>query len=313
MATLLNIPLITPFKFVPVSNSPGIHFDDKWAYEQRLVGDMNISYRQKWVKTDTTDLVIESSLPPDDLKVYEKNGNVVTLVHSIPWTVDYAGISTSFYKLVFDISALPDAVYLLYQRAAFGSVSFNVISEPIHSKSKWPGTLLFTYKHSFNDYDVVWTTGTEMKFRCEACLPPAAFEPILERNTFVNQIRNVKTTKGRPYRTFKLDVGQALPYWAKGVAPWVLDLLNRIFHCDSIDISGKKFQANNDSKWEKTFFKGNPLVFASLEVVEGSNRGSLQISDTTPLAPGLVTAYNIETDFFGENPTVSVTEVEENG
>jgi hypothetical protein len=290
-----------PFKFVPNTATPGIHFDDKWACEQVKEWELKRYYRQKWVRSDATLLQIESSISPESLKVYNSLG---IQVKSISWTAVYTGINYSIYELTFDISDLAEGVYYLYQRVNFGSIDWKAISEPIESRATWPNTLLFTYKNSYNDSQAAWTTGLEMKFRCEAAI--LEFSPERERAAYVNQMRDVANLSGVPYRVFKLYIGEA-----PGVAPYVVDILNRIFCCDSVDIAGKKYQSDEGSKWEITRAKGYPLIGASIDIAEAKNLMNLEFSDTTPLDAGIVTAYNVETAFFGPGSLVPVIDIEE--
>lgn len=300
MANHFKIPLLWPFKMVPSTSTPGIHFDDAWACEQIKSFERQVYYKQKWKKADTTTLVIESSLAPTALKVYNRER---TIVKSINWTAAYTAINYTIYTLTFDISDLAEGVYYIYQRATFGSIDWKSISEPIHSKASWSNTLLFTFKNSFNDQDVPWTLGFDMKFRCEAGIMD--FNPERDRAAYVNQSRDVTNLSGIPYRSFKLYIGKA-----PGVAPWVVDVLNRIFCCDSIDINGKKYQSDDGSKWEVTRAKGYPLIGASIDIVEAVNSSSLEFADTTPIAPGILIAYHMETGFFGDGALVQVTDIE---
>jgi hypothetical protein len=305
MSNHFKIPKCLPFKFVPMTKTPGIHFDDAWFCEQiRRWEVRGIRYKQKWVKTDTTTLQVESSIQPDDLKIYSVGGQVVK---TIPWTAVFTAVNFNVYELEFDIHDLADGVYFLYQKVALLSVLWEAISEPISSKAIWPDTKLITYKHSFNDYDVAWTTGIKMKFRCECDLPPAEFIPKRDRTSHVNQLNDVATLYGMPFRLFKFFIGMEL-----GVAPWVIDLINRIFVCDYIDIANKLYQSAPDSEVEKTSAKGYPLVWGTIDLWEAKNLLSLEFSDTQPLSPGIVAAYNIETAFFGPGTLVPITEVEEN-
>lgn len=296
-----NIPLIWPFKMVPATSSPGIHFDDAWAGQQIRSFEKIAYYKQKWKKADTTKLQIESSLAPEDLKVYNSSAAVVK---SIAWTVVHTEVNYKIYELTFDISDLAEGVYFIYQRVTLGGIDWKTISEPIHSKTSWANTLLIIYKHSFNDYDMAWTTGIAMKFRVEAAIMEPDFKR--ERTDYINQVHDTVTLKAIPFREFVLQVGKA-----PGVAPWVGDLLNRIFCCDDIDIEGMKYQAKSGSECKITRFKNYPLIGWSQEIVPAVNKQSLQFSTTDELAPGLVAAYNIQTGFFGGPADVPIIEVEQ--
>lgn len=298
---LFNIPLCWPFKMLPNTSSPGIHFDDDWCRNRiKWFENKNAIYRQKWVKADTTPLQILSSLLPDDLRLYKSDG---TVAKSFTWTNVYTATGYSIYQTTFDVSDQAEGVYYLYQRVTSGSIDWKAVSEAIHVKVSWPRTLKITYWHSFNDYDMTWTTGIQMKFRVEAAIMD--FDAKRERTDYLNQTHDTTTLKANPYREFSFEVGEA-----SGVAEWVVDTLNRIFCCDNIDIEGMKYQARTGAEGKISRIKGYPLVGWSQDIVPAVNKQSLQFADATPLAPGIVVAYNIETGFFGPAALVPILEVE---
>lgn len=304
MTNHFNIPLIWPFKMVPSTLTPGIHFNDDWHSSQVRSWEMKRYYQQKWKKSDTTKLQIESSILPSNLKVLSKDGAVVK---QFTWSAVLSEIAYKIYETTFDISDLGEDVYYLYQQVAFGSIDWKYVSEPISSKAAWDRTLLFTYKNSFNDQAVAWTaTGMEMKFRCEADIQQPDF--LRDRAAYINQTRDLVNLSGIPYNAFKLEIGDA-----PGVAPYIIDILNRIFCCDSIDIEGLKYQSDDGSKWAVNRIKGYPLIGASIDIVPAVNKAAQQSADVTPLSSGIVMAYNIETAFFGPGSLVPVTDVVENG
>ena len=239
---------------------------------------------------------------PETLKVLSKHGAVVK---AFTWSAVVTEIAYKIYETTFDISDLAEDVYYLYQRVAFGSIDWKYISEPINSKAAWDRTHLITYKNSFNDQDVAWTaTGIEMKFRCEMDIQD--YEFFRDRAAYINQTRDLSNLSGIPYNGAKLIIGDA-----PGVAPYVVDILNRIFCCDSIDYEGLKIQSDEGSKWEVNRIKGYPLIGAQIDIVPAVNKTSQQSADTTPLSSGIVMAYNIETAFFGPGSLVPVTDIEE--
>ena len=303
MTNHFNIPLIWPFKMVPSTNTPGIHFHDDWACNQVRSWEMKRYYQQKWEKADTTPLQIESSIMPENLKVLNKYGAVVK---QFTWSAVVTEISYKVYETTFDISDLDEGAYYLYQQVTFGAIDWRYISEPISSKATQERTLSFKYKNSYNNSDVAWTaTGIEMLFRCEADIQEPDF--LRDRSAYINQTRDLTNLSGIAYNAFKLQIGDA-----PGVAPYVVDILNRIFtECDSIEIEGLKYQSEEGSKWEVNRIKGYPLIGASIDIVPAVNKTSQQSADTTPLAPGIVAAYNIETAFFGPGSVVPVTDIEE--
>lgn len=305
MSNFLNIPFLSPFRFVPNTTTPGIHFDDDFTFNRIKSFETKVQYYQKWKRGDSTPIQVSSTLPPSDLKVYDCYGVVKK---SIPFVkvVDGLTLGYSIYEAVFNINELIDGIYYLYAKASFGGITFEAISEPVSLKDKHSNTLLFTYKNSFNDFGTVFTTGIEYKFRCEAGIMD--FQPDRERASYIDQIHNVKTLSATPFRTYKLFIGEA-----PGVSPYILDILNRIFSCDYVLIAGKQYETTEGSKWEVNRVKGYPLYGGSIEILEAVNQSSLQINDVgnVPVG-GLVASYEIDTNFFGNADTIHITDIETN-
>ena len=141
----LNIPLCWPFKMVPCTGTPGIHFDEDWAHRQIKSWERKIPYRQKWVKSVTTKLQIEAGLSPSPLKVYDSNWN---LLKSFNWTAVVTHSNYKIYETTFDVSDLGNQIVFLFQDAPDTSIRF--ISEPLYLHTQWKNTLLFVFKNSVN-------------------------------------------------------------------------------------------------------------------------------------------------------------------
>lgn len=310
MINYVKIPLACPFKFVPSVATAGMHFDDDWACRRIQEFERKAYYAQKWPRAKTTKFQITSTIAPEDLFVLDTKGNVVK---NLAWTLVPSGATSyNFYEVEVDLSDLPEGRYFLYLIAELLSFSKAALSEPIDSKDEHPYLLGFKFTNSFNDFGVAWTaTGIEMTFYCEAAI--MEFQPDRDRTPYVNQLKDISTLKATPARTFKLWIGEA-----PGVAEWVIDLMNRIFCCDHVeifrpaDMIAKAYQSTEGSKWEVSRVRGYPLIGATLEIAEAKNNDSLEMSDTEELTPGLVTSYEIQTGFFGPAATVPITDVEEN-
>jgi hypothetical protein len=291
MTSFLNIPFLNPIKFVPNTATPGKGFDDDWMYEQIKSFETKVNYYQKWQIGDSTPVQVESTILPSDLEIHDCTG----LKKSIPFvkTADGADLGTNIYEAVVSLDDLPvNKIYYAYIKATYGDVTFEAISEPIRLQTLWPGTLNFAYKNSVNNWGVAFTTGIEFNFRCEAGIMD--FNPDADDSDYIDQIHNVEQLAGTPFRTFKLYIGDE-----KGVAPWVLDLLNRIFLCDHVEIEGMGYTKNSGAKWEINRVKPWPLYGGSLEIIPSINASGLQFMTDEDITAGLVVAYDIDTNFFG--------------
>lgn len=301
-----KLPLVSPFKFIPLNDGEqGYHFDENLSCHQIRRNQMKVKYQQKWERLDTTQLQCESSIAPNDLILYNSSFQVVK---TFAWDAIVDLLSYKVYQTTYDVTDVPtDGIYFLYQRVNLLGIDWHALSEPIYIKDKWKDTLKIKYKHSFNDYDVMFTTGIEFLFRCECDIPPNEIEFKRDTTEYINQTRNIYLLNGIPYRILNFNIANE-----PGVAPWVIDLLNRIFCCDSLVIQNRKFVAKPGSDIEMTKVKSYPLVGGTQDLLEAQNSYSLEFANTEPLAAGIVTAYEIETDFFGPGSIVPVTEVEEN-
>lgn len=294
-----------PFKFVK-NAVVSMHFGEMWQCEQIRAHQMKVKYKQKWQKADTTKLQCESSTYPDDLQLRNIYGGTEK---TFAWAPVVDGINYKLYETAFDVSDVNDGVYVLYQHISL--LGWKYLSEPIHIATSWPNTALFRYRHTYNKDDVGWTTGIECKFRCEADIQD--YEPDTERNSYKNQIKSTTLLDAVPGDQFQLYVGEP-----PGVAEWVVWKLDRIFCCNRIFIlrnageSERQYTAKQGSSIKINRNRNYSLVGASLDIVNVTNSQSLEFADTTPMFAGLVTAYNIETGFFGAHYDVPVLEVEEN-
>lgn len=303
MVKYINIPLVWPFKMIPNTTDFGIHFDDAWWFEQRKHYERKAYYRQKWIRSKTTKLQVEANVIPGDLVMRDADYQVIK---TFVWAAAFVGPNYKIWELTFDMSDKPAGIYFATGVEIPGEDDPGMVSEPIDIRDKWPRTLSFKYRNSFNVNDVAWTTGLEMEFTCEAGI--GLFMPERDRTSYVNQPLDVKTIYGVPSRSFKLLIGDA-----PGVAPWVLDVLNRIFCCDHVMIGGMQWETATGSKWEKTEVKGYPLIGAQIDVVPANNAQSVQRSAGTSVGGGFIAAYEMETDWFGTTTgPLTILEVEEN-
>jgi putative component of membrane protein insertase Oxa1/YidC/SpoIIIJ protein YidD len=293
----INIPKIWPFKMVPVSATPGLHIDSSWWWEQKKSWQPMTRYFQPWVKADKTPLQIESSVSPDPLKILNPDR---TVAKSINWVAVIVATGYSIYELEFDVTDLTtNRKYFLYQKVEGGPIKWEFISECIWVNDSWPETIVFKYKHLYNAHGVAWTTGIEMKFRCHAWIWNG-FDPKRVRFDYVNQKRNVETMSAMPYRVFKLFVGGTS--MDLGVPPFMIDILNRILSCSSIDMGGEKYQTESGSEWEMEKSVNWQLMKGSIDIVAANESSSVQANDEETLGAAIVVVYQIRSKFFaGEN------------
>ena len=304
-----DIPFVSPFKFYSETDTPGIHFDDDWAYQRILSWQTKVCYHQKWLKKLATKFQITSTIAPAALKAYNSNREVVD-TFSFSSVVDLPD-GAKVYECTVNFESAYDAGHTmiwLYLDCTQGLTSFKFISEPIEVFEQRDNLLIFQYWNTFNDHKAVFTEGYKPYFICEAGIMD--FEPGREAQKYINELRDTVTLTATPYRSFKLHIGEA-----RGVADWVIDLLNRIFCCDHVlishreDLIGKQYETPEGAKWDIKREKEWPLIGASIDLVEAYNLQALQQSSGA-VTPGLIMGYMIDNPFSGGSiPAIKVTEI----
>lgn len=317
MAYILEISFAAPFKFYPSTATPGKHFDDDWFVNRIKSFEKPCRYFGKCQKSDPVKLQVKCSFQPTfALKKCDNTTEPTTSGNFTLVSTDVAA-GVSVWEKNIDMSGVAEGVYYPVVQASFLDVSFAAIAEPVVIKTTHPNTALFTFKNSLNDFGLVFSgigPGSsvyqpEFVFRCEAAI--LEYEPDRERAAYRDQVLDTTTLSATPGRKFKLYIGTAA-----GVAPWVVDILNRIFCCDYVLIDGKQYETPDGSKWEIGRAKNYPMIGAAIELVEANNRSSMQLASEIIPGGGIQVAYDMQSDAFGtfNNPAstnpIQVTTVE---
>jgi len=302
MANFTDIAFLNPIKWYKNTNTPGMHLDDDFAYNQIKVFETKYCYSQKWQTNDETPLQIVSTVAPSPVKVYT-SGGVITATE-FPWTlVGTSGtLGVNLFECNIDFSMLAEGFYYFYFECTLLSYSAKFVSEKQNVRTFHKLTTLFTYKNSKNKHGVYFNTGIRLNFRCEAGLMD--YQPESEGKDYVDQIFNTTLLSATPYDTFKLYIGEA-----PGVPNYIVKILNYIFACDYVLLrrnlteSGLQYVKPIGEKWEATRVKGFPQFGWATTIQPAINQTGIQYNDNAPaLTPGIVTAYNIDTNLFSTDP-----------
>ena len=299
----VNFSKASPVKWYKNTATPGGHMEDDWAFNRIKVFESGRRYPQRWQVGDTTTLQMYGTIPPDDLKIYNCRGVVV---HSIVWTAVFTGAGFTVYQLTLNLTAAGIGTFYLYQKNELMLTKFEAISEPIEVRTVWPKTAVFEYKNSFDTFGTFFTTGIKFRFRVEAGIMD--YEPANESAEYIDELHNGELLSSTVYDTFKLYIGDAY-----GVPDWVLKLLNFIIHCDNWKVEIKNQDALQyvkipGEKWDINRIKNWTGYGASIAIMPAENAYALQMAEES-INPGIVTGYNLNTNFFGTS--VSEIQIEE--
>jgi hypothetical protein len=111
---------------------------------------------------------------------------------------------------------------------------------------------------------------------------------------FEDQTLDESLLSSIPYRTFELIVGDA-----KGVPPYVIDIVNRVFTCSDVSIDGRKFVKPKESKWDVNELDGYPAKGWKTELREGSNKPSRIYNNNVPQNSKVAIVINSDSKGFG--------------
>lgn len=304
MPNFTDIPFLTPIKFY-INGSTGIHLDDDFAINQIKSFQTKVCYKYKWQIGDATPIQISTTIAPSPMKILTGEG--VDTGATFAWTMVGNGgdLGINLFECYINMDMLPvNKTYHFYFKAALLSYNAEFLSEPVYLKTTHDNTLEFKYKDSKNKLGVYFTTGIQYLFRCEAGIMD--YLPETEGVDFIDQIHDIKLLEATPFDSFKLYIGKA-----PGVADYIIKTLNYIFCCDNVHINGLQMVKPIGDKWEPTRVKGWPHTGWATTILPAINISSLQFNDNGPLVPGIVTAYNINTNLFSNEPitTIQITEI----
>lgn len=300
MANFSRISLLNPIKFIKVSSSPGVNFDDDWACNRVKSWQRKVYYFHKWRTGHETRLQMVSTIIPDKLKILSMDG---TVLHDIGWDIMTAvpGNLGNIYELTLNMDIVGTekkvALYQLVTNGTGGSYNVAWISEPIHISERHKNLSVVKYKHFETTQSVYFpVTGIEFTTLQESQL--FDFQPDYESSEYYNQTHDSFLQYGVPFRSFKLLIGNT-----PGVADHEPDLWNRIFCCSSVRHNGLLISRVPGAKLEPTRNKEYPLAGWALDVVESVNQDSSEFNDVDPLIPGFINAYEINEDLTGQSPS----------
>jgi hypothetical protein len=216
----------------------------------------------------------------------------------------------SFYirQVEIDLTPFPAGLYYL-QRTAAGVVT---VSEPFEIKEA-PGsgelflddpdpTLYIEFSH-YEPYNGI-------KF--QSPFSPAIRVPgILKLKTlgskdtiYEDQLLNQTMITSIPFRVFDFILGGH-----KGVPPWFVDKINRIFGCSSVSIDGRLYTKNDSASFESAELAGYPMAGYAIELREKLNQDSITTENDVVIEGIAAAALIIDNNGFGISDQTGYTEI----
>ncbi len=222
-----------------------------------------IPYAQKVKFGVPTKLQILSDWLPT-LKIYQcDTGIVVDTINPTTPTTGIIGQTFTCYEFTITWGSYAAGTYYIEMTYTDDAPLLHTCrSGAIQSATNWPGTLVYEYKNSGNDFSVLFSTGIEFAIVVEGAI--ADYEPGFEDVIYEDQYHNTTKLNSIPFRQFTLYAGSANGF--AGMPTYMGDKLNWVFACDQIKIDGKYYQNTDGSKWETARTPPNGTNFIGLKI-----------------------------------------------
>jgi hypothetical protein len=310
MAGTTYISPLMPLAFRPVeTNRPSRylrgHMDTEWQKDLILSFQKVDKYRQKVRRGNRFRFQAKAtSNTSRRLFVIDCHGVTVhtfTLSTSIAPTgdVDAQGQQyTTYHYKAADLTAITaDGTYYLIWEVVYDvSTTRQYISEPIYLANEHPNTICIEYSNSENLSKVLFTEIPAIyTMLVEAYID--TFTPKVTSQVYNNQSNDAITLDYRPYRNWKLYVGQT----TEGVPDWMIDKLTRVFGCDRVLLDGKQYTGiTSGAAFEVQDGQGSPLKAATLDIQEAAASEGFTFTDGSlilyaqPAYPYAISALSVD-------------------
>jgi len=297
MANTLYIPRLNPIRFydqLQVVPAPYLskYLDDYPFREQILPWQERVKYAQKWQKSDSIPLQVESDFSPLQLDIINEYGQVINSLVADQIIPNKYIPGTYVYQWTLSLAAFAEGCYQF--RITNGNLNeLNMLSEPQDVRVSHPNTKYIQYSNSQFLGDVVFETGIVFNFRVESSF--GFLQPGVRMEAYEDQKLNPTVLSARPFRVWPLVIGGAA-----GVPDWVIDLINLIWCCNEVAVDGKLFARAGESELQFDDEEDYPLRAVTIELQEGLNRSSKIVNPELNTNLKLVVIGNIDTMFFGD-------------
>lgn len=258
MANKVIISPLNGIRFVPTSfvtndrwNSK--KFDEHWYKELIEKWEARTTYSQKIQKKDPLAVQIMATVGSQvEIRGYKCDGTQIltplpqylTPVLNAP-TINVNGTNMiNYFKTNSNyFTLLPDyGIYYVVLRVQFPNGNIQeFISEPLDYQEKHEGTMLLSYKNSYNKDHILFEQSLQRFYLRLPAIQKIA--PKQVKTVFVDQMENSKLLSATAFRNWDFTFG-GNKHW---LPDYIWDKLNHIFSLDDIVIDGKGYSVLEDS------------------------------------------------------------------
>lgn len=285
MAATLLFPFLNPIRFIDNNNTnDGFYleklpfFEAKLFYCQKFQQDNILRFQFACLNT-------ASSITVQLVKLVNGIETIETTLTANAFTLSYYTTHTQYYVSK-SLSTIPEGIYwikvIVVKADATQVVAY---SEPIDVAVLHDNTLLLTYTHDENDFDMIFVDtesarSIEFEYRVEGGFKSTDFAPAAKDTVYQDQPYNTTLINSVPFDTLKVTFGNG-----KGIPNYAAKIINRIFSCNDVKIDNKAYTKVEGAKMEATQTEDVPLRGWKLEIIDPGNEMSFGVD--TDVAVGI--------------------------
>jgi hypothetical protein len=230
---MILIPTINPIRF----SLSGVN-------EPKVENAFYRDYYQKFQRTDST--TIQILIPGDEP---QKNWTL-SAVKIDDEAFSYTATSKTFGNLInnyliaeynIDFSFFDEGKYRFFLRSVSG---FTYRSDVICVKDKHEHTRLLSYRNTYNEQGVAFSSGIVFHLRVEAQLYKAII-PKSEDSIYTDNLGGYRTLASSPYSNSRLNIGGT-----GGIPDWLMNIINQAFSCDTLFLNSVEITKADGATFE---------------------------------------------------------------
>lgn len=284
MAATLLFPLLNPVPFID-SNAEGFYaerlpfFESKLPYCHKFEQGDYLRFQFACINT-------ASSITAEIVKLVNGVETVETTLSLSTLALSYYTTHTQYYTSR-GLSALSEGTYWIRITVIKADTSQVVAySEPIYVAATHPNTILLTYSHEENDYNMIFIdTGVarsiEFQLRVEGGFKSTDYQPASKDTIYQDQPYNTVLIDSVPFDTYKLSFGDG-----KGIPNNLARIINRVWSCSDVRVDSKQYTKVEGAKMEVTQTDDVPLRGWKLEVIDPNNSMSSEVDSNEYIGIG---------------------------
>lgn len=275
MAATLLFPLLNPIPFND-SNREGFwterlpFFESKLTYCHKFQQGDSLRFQFACINT-------ASSITAELVKLVNGVETVETALSASAFALSYFTSHTQYYVSK-ALATLAEDIYWIRITVIKSDASQVVAySEPISVAAVHPNTILLSYTHEENDFDMIFidtgvTRSIDFQLRVEGGFKSTDYQPASKDTIYQDQPYNTVLIDSVPFDTLKVTFGDG-----KGIPNNLARIINRVWSCSDVRVDSKQYTKVDGAKMEVTQTENVPLRGWKLEVIDPGNSMSSEV------------------------------------